>query len=107
MTRVEFTKRLAEFILDMFAEGEKPVINEVKRETIQQVYYYLTKLSKCDGINNRSKHQDGRAVDIFFVDDKGNYDWSEERYEKWHKIWQEKYGGDPAISRDLVHFQSS
>ena len=104
MNRIQFTKNLCLFTLEMIKAGERPIFNEIKRETIQQVYYFLTKLSKCDGINKRSKHQDGLACDIFFVDENGNLDWTRARYEKWHKRW-EKLGGKPIIHWDLPHFE--
>ena len=42
-------------------------VNEgVRSEKKQKEYYKLGK-SKCDGVVNRSKHQDGKAIDVYYV----------------------------------------
>ncbi len=40
-------------------------ISEGKRTTARQRYLFKEGASKCDGIINRSKHQDGLAIDYF------------------------------------------
>jgi peptidoglycan L-alanyl-D-glutamate endopeptidase CwlK len=50
-------------------------ISEGKRTTARQEYLFKEGASKCDGIINRSKHQDGLAIDYFaYYLGKADYD---------------------------------
>jgi peptidoglycan L-alanyl-D-glutamate endopeptidase CwlK len=50
-------------------------ISEGKRTTPRQQYLFKDGASKCDGIDKRSAHQDGMAIDYFaYIDGKASYD---------------------------------
>jgi len=104
MTREEFCKKIVLLLLYIQAKGYRYIIGEVWRGEIQQLYYYLTKRSKCDGIKNRSSHQDGKAIDIWLLDKNGKIDWDKKKYEELHQFWQ-SLGGKPMIEWDLGHFE--
>lgn len=46
-----------------------------KRTEQEQFFLYSSGKSKADGIHNRSKHQDGKALDVYaYVDGKASWD---------------------------------
>jgi len=87
MTRTEFTLNLAILIKQMVEEGEHPILDFVKRSDAEQQRLFNAGLSKCDGINNISKHQTGRAADILFVED-GKMVYPKLGYDHWHEVWE-------------------
>ena len=42
-------------------------VNEGLRSTETQQRYFKEGSTKCDGIKNKSKHQLGRAIDVYYV----------------------------------------
>ncbi len=106
MGRVEFTKKIAELIIRMIAGGEEVILDYVKRSPQEQNRLFKAGLSKCDGYKVRSKHEEGKAADIYFLDKKDKSKLSEDvkLYKKWHKVW-ESMGGRPMIKWDLGHYE--
>jgi len=104
MKRVDFTKNITCLLLEMVNRGDMPIIDYVKRSLDEQRRFYKLGRSKCDGIKKRSKHQSGKAMDIYFMKKNGGVDWSSEKYENWHKRW-EVLGGKPMIKWDCGHFE--
>ena len=87
----------------MIEDGEHPIIDYVLRSTEEQKRLFDKKLSKCDGITNRSAHQSGKAMDIYFIENGKMVD-PNCGWEHWHKRWEEM-GGQPMISWDRGHFE--
>ena len=104
MNRVEFTRKITYLLVEMIIEGDRPIIDFVKRTLTEQQRMYRLGRSKCDGIKNRSRHQLGKAMDIYFINENGAIDWSPEKYERWHKRW-EVLGGKKMIIWDAGHFE--
>lgn len=104
MNRVIFTKKLCQLLQKMIAEGERPILDYIKRSAEEQNRLFKAGKSKCDGYKIRSAHQIGRAVDIYFCDQNLVLNWDKKRFERWHKEW-EKLGGQKMISWDLGHFE--
>ncbi len=106
MTRVEFTKNICSLILEMIAQGERPLLDYVKRSDEEQLRLYDLGLSQCDGTHNVSQHQRGRAADIYFLSDDGmGIEDPLFGHEYWHEVWETHYGGKPMISWDQGHFE--
>jgi len=113
MNRIAFTYNICQLIIEMFKEDEHPIIDYVKRSDEEQKRLFDLGKSKCDGINNISQHQRGRAVDIYFPDlddidkdlDKDELLPPKKGFEYWHKRWTDAYGGKPMISWDQGHFE--
>jgi len=103
MTRVEFTRRINNLIAAMILEGEHPVIDYVKRSPEEQKRLFDAGLSKCDGVKVISKHQIGRAVDIYFIENDQIVE-PRKGFEFWHMDWQNR-GGAPIIEWDKGHFE--
>lgn len=103
--RREFTSKISQFLVEMILAGETPVIDWVLRDTETQHRFFKAGKSKCDGYIKKSRHQNAMAMDIYFIREDGSFNWNIEKYEFWHKIWQEKYGGSPMISWDGGHFE--
>lgn len=101
--RVEFTKAVGQLLQMMNGEGESPIIDYCKRSDNEQLALFRKKLSKCDGIKKKSKHQSGMAIDIYFVRNSKLVN-DAKSYEYWHKEWEE-LGGQPMISWDKGHFE--
>ncbi len=110
MNRVEFTKASINLIAAMFLSKENPILDYVKRSDNEQAQLFLDGKSKCDGVKIISQHQVGKAVDIYFLDDKfkelvnPRLGW-----DYWHKYWEMK-GGKPVIvfadgRKDNCHFE--
>jgi len=105
MIRIEFTKNICSLISEMIAEGERPILDYVKRSDEEQRHLYLEGKSQCDGIKTISQHQRGRAADIYFLsEDHSHLVTPQKGYAYWHKRWEEK-GGQPEISWDRGHFE--
>jgi len=64
--------------------------------------------SHCDGVNNLSKHQLGRAVDLVIMEN-GKAVWERNwKYEKLGDFWKSlgnKWGGDWKTLNDIYHFE--
>lgn len=103
--RVEFTVKLACLLKEMNEQGEFPILDWVYRDQFAQNNLYRQGKSQIDGIRRQSKHQMGLAADIYFLGKDRKLDLDKKKYEYWHKVWTEKYGGQPAISWDLPHFE--
>ena len=103
MTRIEFSKRIVELLHTMTLEEEDYIIDYVKRSDEEQIHLYQEGKSKCDGIHDRSAHQDGKAMDIYWVKE-GKLISPKAGWEYWHKLWV-KRGGKPEISWDRGHFE--
>ena len=105
MNRIEFTYNICQLIIEMFAAGEQPIIDFVKRSDQEQKRLYDAGFSKCDGIEVISKHQFGMAADIYFVKD-GKLVEPIHGHEYWHKRWEEAYRGQLMISWDAGHYEA-
>lgn len=103
MNRVEFTVNIVELLHQMILLGEHPIIDFVKRSDQEQKRLFDAGLSKCDGIGNRSKHQSGCAMDIYFVGETGLED-PQMGFDHWHDTW-ENLGGRSMIEWDKGHFE--
>ena len=104
MTRVRFTQAIVQLLVEMVDAQEAPIIDWVKRSTMEQLHLYKAGLSKCDGITKKSAHQRGCAMDIYFINDKNEVAPPKKGFEYWHKRWTEM-GGKPEITWDLNHFE--
>ena len=61
----------------------------------------------CDGINSKSNHQSGQAMDITIVDDKGEVIYDEAPYRKLAVFWKSlggRWGGDFTPGREPWHY---
>jgi len=116
MNRVEFTKGIAELLIQMWKEGEYPIADFLKRSPEEQNRLFKLGKSNADGINNHSQHEYGKAIDIYFVDidDEDKNGITQELknpklgFEYWHKYWEMK-GGKPMTEwyskNDRGHFE--
>ena len=57
-------------------------VNEGVRSEKKQKEYYKQGKSKCDGVVNRSKHQDGKAIDVYYVGWKNTDSSKDDRWKK-------------------------
>jgi len=105
MTRVEFTRKIVSLLNDMIDHGDEPIIDYVKRSLAEQQRLFALGRSKCDGIKKPSRHQYGKGMDVYFINEYGSIEWSPEIYEYWHKIWEKNYGGAKMIEWDKGHFE--
>ncbi|RLI53578.1 MAG: hypothetical protein DRP09_15355 [Candidatus Thorarchaeota archaeon] len=105
MNRVEFTEKAVILLLLMILAGERPIIDYVKRSTEEQKRLYKKGLSKCDGVKKKSKHQYGKAIDIYLINEKGRIIWNKEKYRFWHSVWKHILGGKEMIEWDIAHFE--
>lgn len=114
MDRILFTRKITNLLAAMFLDNETPIIDFVKRSDEEQARLYRigrdingekigTTVTDCDGKKRRSKHQSGRAMDIYFVD-KGELVDPIKGWAYWHDKWEEM-GGQPAIDWDMAHFE--
>ena len=103
MTRRDFTKNIAILITEMVNAGDMPIADFCKRTDEEQKRMYDAGLSKCDGVVRVSKHQLGKALDIYLCRDNGNggvivdYSWDKGKSSKWHARW-EQLGGNPLVT---------
>jgi hypothetical protein len=112
MNRLEFTINIVGLLKSMIDLGEHPIIDYVKRSPEEQNRLFKAGLSKCDGINQISAHQVGKAIDILFPDvDDYDYDGDTKElippkhtFKYWHDLW-ESWGGKPIIDWDKGHFE--
>ncbi len=103
MNRITFTINIVQLLRDMILLGECPIIDYVKRSDEEQMHLFQEGKSKCDGIKNRSKHQSGCAMDIYFAEE-GKLVEPKMGFDHWHKRW-EALGGEKMISWDKGHFE--
>ncbi len=115
MNRREFTKLLAGLInyanAQLASVGAWVVLDYVKRSDEEQKRLFDQGKSKCDGYNVRSRHQLGKAADLYPMRMEGDrvimVDPMKEFPEIWRKIrarWEE-YGGDQMIPWDPGHLE--
>lgn len=57
-------------------------VNEGLRSTETQQRYFKEGSTKCDGIKNKSKHQLGRAIDVYYV----GWKKGKEDQQKWKEL---------------------
>lgn len=103
--RREFTIKIVGLINEMFSTGESPIIDFVLRSAEEQNRLFKAGKSQRDGYKKISAHQTGKAMDLYFINPDGSFDWNPEKYIKWHSVWEKKYGGAKAISWDLGHWE--
>jgi hypothetical protein len=107
MNRREFTKNMAKLITQMVADGHEPIADFLLRSAEEQKRLFDAGLSKCDGVKKPSRHQYGRAVDIYFFIN-GDVDFSyvrtAELAKKYHELWV-SWGGKPMIEWDQPHYE--
>lgn len=106
--RTTFTRMLVDLLSFMVASGDNPIIDYVKRSNEEQKRLFALGLSKCDGVNNKSKHQEGKAVDIYLADKEGTIllDWKEGDKTKFYHDYWETIGGAPMLDWDVGHFET-
>ena len=84
------------------------------RTVEEQMKMYQNKVSKCDGIKNKSKHQEGKAIDIMVYDENGKGTWNEKYYLQMAGVFkstanrlniQIKWGGDFKSIVDMPHYE--
>lgn len=63
-------------------------VNEGLRSTETQKKYFREGKSKCDGVTKKSKHQEGKAIDVYYVGWKNTDDEDDERWEKLIKSFK-------------------
>jgi hypothetical protein len=104
--RQQFNLAFVNLLQAMFADGQIPLVDFVKRSNEEQTRLFNAGLSKCDGVKNKSKHQTGMAVDIYLTDQEGRLkDWTMDGLAvKYHTLW-ESLGGKPILSWDQGHFE--
>jgi hypothetical protein len=104
--RQSFNVALVKLLNAMIEAGEIPLVDFVKRSNEEQKRLFDLGLSKCDGVNIRSKHQSGMAVDIYLTDKDGRLkDWSMGGLAtRYHALW-ESLGGKPELLWDRGHFE--
>lgn len=104
MTRVEFTSRMA--LLIQYANlttRYSAILGSVWRSRAGQAWFFIKKLSRCDGKKKRSRHQTGKAGDLYLTDGR-RLIWDRRIYRRLHKFW-EGLGGRPMITWDIAHFE--
>lgn len=102
MTRLDFTKNICSLILEMVAQGERPILDWVKRSYEEQQRMVEAGLSKTLD----SKHLQGKAADIYFLSEDGSHLIEPLlSHEYWHDVWMIHYGGKPMIEWDAGHYE--
>ena len=122
MNRLEFTRAKCNLIAAMFLDKEQPIEDYLKRSNEEQYRLYcigrtfdsegnlISKdedkvVTNCDGKNEISGHQKGKAIDIYFLsDDLTTLVDPKKGYKYWHEYWEKK-GGKPMIEWDAGHFE--
>ncbi len=91
----------------MIAAEETPIIDYAMRSASEQHGLFEQGKTQCDGFKIISKHQLGKAIDIYLVDQNGNvvFGWDAVKAERWHNRWEE-LGGKPIIGWDKGHFEA-
>lgn len=87
----------------MIILGEHPIIDYCKRSDEEQRNLYEEGKSKCDGFRIISRHQVGKAMDIYFIEEDKLTE-PKMGFDHWHKRW-EKFGGAKMIEWDKGHFE--
>lgn len=64
------------------------VVVEGLRSTERQKQLYREKKSKCDGVTNISKHQKGKAIDVYYVGWKNSDSPDDESWKKLIEIFK-------------------
>ncbi len=112
MNRRQLTERNSRFNVELIETyKEAPVDDYLLRSAEEQNRLFKKKLSKKDGYIKLSAHQKGTAIDKYLtrVNPNGSvtilFTWPKDKAIKYHKIWEEKYGGKPMISWDMGHFE--
>jgi len=89
-------------------------ITEGLRTLEKQQEHFKKGVSKCDGIKNKSKHQEGKAIDIMVYDENSKGTWEERYYREVANIFKQKarelninirWGGDWKSFKDCPHFE--
>jgi hypothetical protein len=105
VSRYDFTIALLSLLARMVAEGERPIMDYVKRSDEEQNRLYAQGLSKCDGLLKVSAHQVGRAADIYFLaPDDSELVPPVKGHTYWHEHW-ERLGGKPMLDWDRGHYE--
>jgi len=120
MNRRQFTKNIATLLTEMVEAGDMPVMDYVLRSAEEQNRLFQKGVSGCDGYKKKSRHQSGKAMDIYLVKTRKDgsvyvdYNWTDtEKCNKWHKRWVE-LGGRKMITfknrrghliEDKCHFE--
>lgn len=111
MNRIDFSRRLTVLLNEMMSDGIQYILDYLLRSEQEQKRLFDAGLSKCDGKNKVSRHQTGKAIDIYFVIN-GNidFDFKTEQAQvytkKYHDFWA-KLGGNPMIDWDKCHYEVS
>jgi len=116
MKRKEFSTKFIEFMYEVIHQGYVPILDWGFRNTLVQKSLFKEGVTKCDGIVKISAHQKGVAEDVYFMlGGEIVFDWDNPKgkhyteinnvYDKLHKIWESKYGGQKMISWDKGHFE--
>jgi hypothetical protein len=106
VNRVEFSKSATKLLSHMYLRGENALIDYVKRSDDEQMRMFVLKKSKCDGVRNKSWHQFGKAMDIYFLNEAlTEVAPPKLGFEYWHKYWEKRCGGKPMIDWDRGHFE--
>lgn len=104
MTRTKFAMMVVLLVLYVqFATPYNAIIDYVKRSLVGQAWLFKRKKSKRDGVKKISRHQRGKAIDLY-LERKGKLVWSVPTYKKIHKFWS-FLGGRPGLSWDRAHFE--
>lgn len=84
------------------------------RTVEEQMKMYQNKVSKCDGIKNKSKHQEGKAIDIICYNEISIITHDERYYISVSEVFKQKakelkikikWGGDRKNFKDYSHFE--
>ncbi len=111
MTRTETSIAISRLVLLIEQERKlglhpfTPAIDYGKRSPEEQKRLFDKHLSKCDGVNKISAHQNGRAFDLLLFQE-GVYvpDWPHDLVTRYHGLWEE-WGGKKMIEWDANHYE--
>jgi hypothetical protein len=89
-------------------DGHQPIMDYALRSEQEQMRLFNEGLSKCDGVHKISKHQEGKALDIYFyVDDEVDYSFKKTaNLAKYYHYQWELLGGREMIEWDKPHYES-
>lgn len=103
-----FARLLGKLLRYAYQQGFEVLVYQLYRDQATQEALYRQGKSKADGVRKRSKHQDGRAVDLAIVKD-GQIDWTRcPEYDKLGVYWQTiggTWGGNWKFAEDIYHFE--
>jgi hypothetical protein len=89
----KFRLQVARLLEALRRRGYHPFIFEAFRSTERQKWLFaqgrtrdldLPKVTKCDGVENKSRHQAGLAADIWFIDSKGRKECPPAKDDRWY-----------------------